>query len=79
MGLLIALLYGYVFVAGAPQFDAPAIVQSKDFSFQVQTFNSKAMGTPRNYGAILPPNYDKQPDKHYPVIFLLHGGHDDWF
>jgi poly(3-hydroxybutyrate) depolymerase len=77
LGVLVALLYGYVFVAGAPQFDPPAIVQSKDLIFQVQTFNSKAMGTTRRYGVILPPNYAKQPDRRYPVIFLLHGGHDD--
>jgi enterochelin esterase-like enzyme len=71
------VLYGYVFVAGAPQFDAPAVVQSGDLSFYVQTFNSNAMGTPRRYGIILPPNYNKYPHQHYPVIFLLHGGHDN--
>lgn len=76
-GLLVALLYWYVFAEGAPQFDPPAIVQSKDLKFQVQTFDSKAMGAPRHYGIILPPDYDKQPERHYPVIFLLHGGHDD--
>jgi enterochelin esterase-like enzyme len=25
----------------------------------------------------LPPDYDKNQESHYPVIFLLHGGHDD--
>jgi enterochelin esterase-like enzyme len=74
---LSVLLYWYVFVEGAPQFDAPAIVQSKDLSFQVQTFNSKAMGTTRRYGIILPPNYEQHPQQRYPVIFLLHGGHDN--
>ncbi|MEG4577618.1 alpha/beta hydrolase-fold protein [Microcoleus sp. N3A4] len=77
IGVLVGLIYWYVFIAGAPQFDSPAIVQSKDLSFQVETFNSKAMGTPRHYGVILPPNYEKQPQQRYPVIFLLHGGHDD--
>jgi enterochelin esterase-like enzyme len=75
--LLATLLYGYVFVAGAPQFDAPAVVQSKDLSFQVKSFNSKAMGTLRRYGVILPPNYTQHPQQRYPVIFLLHGGHDN--
>jgi enterochelin esterase-like enzyme len=77
MILWAVLLYGYVFVAGAPQFDAPDVVQSKDLSFQVQTFDSKAMGTLRRYGVILPPNYNKHPKQRYPVIFLLHGGHDN--
>jgi enterochelin esterase-like enzyme len=26
---------------------------------------------------ILPPDYASQPSKRYPVVFLLHGGHDD--
>ncbi|HEY9646716.1 MAG TPA: alpha/beta hydrolase-fold protein [Chroococcidiopsis sp.] len=77
IGFLVALLYGYIFVAGAPQLDAPAIVPSKDLSFQVETFDSQAMGIPRRYGVILPPNYEKQPQRRYPVIFLLHGGHDN--
>jgi enterochelin esterase-like enzyme len=34
------------------------------------------MGT-RQYGVILPPGYNQNPKKRYPVIFLLHGGHDD--
>jgi enterochelin esterase-like enzyme len=70
--------YWYVFVAGAPQFDAPVInTKATDLNFKVESFNSKAMGSVRQYGLILPPNYDKYPDRHYPVIFLLHGGHDD--
>jgi enterochelin esterase-like enzyme len=75
--LLAVPLYQYVFVEGAPQFDPPVIVQSRDLSFQVQTFNSSAMGTVRRYGVILPPNYERHLHQRYPVIFLLHGGHDD--
>ncbi len=75
--LLAVLLYQYVFVEGAPQFDPPAIIQSKDLSFQVQTFYSQAVGSLRRYGVILPPNYEKQPQQRYSVIFLLHGGHDN--
>lgn len=70
--------YWYVFVAGAPQLDAPQInVKGSDMTFQVESFNSKAMGEVRQYGLILPPDYEKNPEKRYPVIFLLHGGHDD--
>ncbi|NUN66855.1 esterase family protein (plasmid) [Pseudanabaena biceps] len=77
ISLLVTGLYWYVFVEGAPQLDASSIVQSKDLSFKVETFNSIAMGTSRKYGVILPPNYEKHPQQRYPVIFLLHGGHDN--
>lgn len=81
---IVALLAGagylYVFVFGAPQPDAPPI-ENKDspikLNFELQTFNSEAMGEVRQYGIILPPDYSKNPQKRYPVIFLLHGGHDD--
>jgi enterochelin esterase-like enzyme len=69
--------YWYVFIAGAPQLDPPVTnVAGSDLSFKLETFNSKTMGGVRQYGLILPPNYEKYPDKRYPVIFLLHGGHD---
>ncbi|MBD2089220.1 esterase family protein [Microcoleus sp. FACHB-1515] len=76
---LFAFAYWYVFVEGAPQLDAPAAeVQLPDgLRFQLQSFNSQAMGTQRQYGVILPPGYAQHLDRRYPVIFLLHGGHDD--
>jgi enterochelin esterase-like enzyme len=68
----------YVFVAGAPQLDPPVINEADSgMTFTLKNFSSKAMGEVRDYGLILPPNYDKFPKKRYPVIFLLHGGHDD--
>ncbi|WP_333477777.1 alpha/beta hydrolase [Allocoleopsis sp.] len=80
VALLAGAGYWYVFIAGAPQLDAPptAAKDSKiKLSFELKTFNSKAMGAVRQYGLILPPGYNKNPNKRYPVIFLLHGGHDD--
>lgn len=76
--LIIATGYWYVFIAGAPQFDPPAInVPDSGMTFSLESFQSKAMGSVRQYGLILPPDYEKNPDLRYPVIFLLHGGHDD--
>lgn len=69
--------YWYVFIAGAPQLDTPAIEEVAGLNFQVKRFYSSAMGEQRKYGVILPPGYDKHPTRHYPVIFLLHGGHGD--
>lgn len=70
--------YWYVFVADAPQLDPPKTSAiGTGMTFKLQTFNSKAMGMVREYGLILPPGYQEARDRHYPVIFLLHGGHDD--
>lgn len=67
--------YWYVFVAGAPQFDPPKAEANTGLTFQVETFPSAAMGEERRYGLVLPPDYDRQPTRRYPVIVLLHGGH----
>lgn len=77
IAILSATGYYYVFILGAPQLDPPQEEANTGLKFQLETFNSQAMGTVRNYGVILPPGYDKNPQKRYPVIFLLHGGHDD--
>lgn len=69
--------YWYVFIAGSPQLDPPQVQQYTGLKFQLETFNSKAMGQVRSYELILPPGYEHNPQKRYPVIFLLHGGHDD--
>lgn len=75
---LVGLGYWYVFIAGAPQVDPPVTsTAGTGMTFQLKTFNSKAMVSVRQYGLILPPSYDHSPNKRYPVIFLLHGGHDD--
>lgn len=62
--------------AAACKFD-PTIVPNRGMTFELKTFYSKAMGQTRTYGLVLPPGYQKQPQKSYPVIFLLHGGHGD--
>ncbi len=67
--------YWYVFVAGVPQLDPPVAEANTGLTFQVESFNSQAMGAERRYGVVLPPGYAKHPDRRYPVIILLHGGH----
>jgi enterochelin esterase-like enzyme len=84
-GFILVLVAGswYVFVAGAPQLDPPAINEANSgMSFKLESFPSKAMGSSRQYGVILPPGYKDAKDadgkdRRYPVIVLLHGGHDD--
>lgn len=51
-------------------------------SYKIETYNSQIMGANRTYGVSLPPDYEQNPKRSYPVIFLLHGGHGnatDWF
>ncbi len=78
LAILAATGYYYVFYLGAPQLDRPQEEPVTGLNFKLVTFTSQAMGgTERNYGLILPPDYEKSPKKRYPVIFLLHGGHDN--
>jgi enterochelin esterase-like enzyme len=78
VGALAIALYWYVFLAKAKQLDPPPTADtSGNLKFEVKTFQSRAMGGPRRYGIILPPHYQSHPNQQYPVIFLLHGGHDD--
>jgi enterochelin esterase-like enzyme len=74
---LLATGYWYVFIVGVPQLDPPQVEKNTGLSFELKTFNSKTMEEVRQYGLILPPDYAKNPNKRYPVIFLLHGGHGD--
>jgi S-formylglutathione hydrolase FrmB len=41
--------------------------------FEEGSFDSKALADTIHYGVYLPPSYDSSPDKHYPVIYFLHG------
>lgn len=75
--------YWYFMIADAPPIWGPHI-NTKDtkLNYRIETYNSEIMGGERTYGVSLPPGYSKNPQQHYPVIFLLHGGHGkptDWF
>ncbi|UBF25709.1 esterase family protein [Kovacikia minuta CCNUW1] len=77
--------YWYVFIDGAQQLDGPDSAMAAEkttLSYNLATYNSQVMGMPRTYGVMLPPGYSQHPHQHYPVVFLLHGGHGDptdWF
>ncbi len=62
--------------AAACQFDQ-SLTPNASVRFETKTFKSIAMNQVRSYGLILPPGYNMHPQLHYPVIFLLHGGHGD--
>lgn len=77
LGLLVASGYYYVYLAGAPQLDAQVVPVDPHLHVQLESFDSQAMGATRQYSVILPPGYAQHSHQRYPVIFLLHGGHDD--
>ena len=42
-------------------------------------FHSEILGVDKNISVILPRSYDKEPDRKYSVLYLLHGGgENDW-
>lgn len=77
--------YWYVFIDGAQQIDGPDVADAAEqtnLHYNLASYNSQAMNMQRTYGVVLPPDYAKNPKQHYPVVFLLHGGHGDptdWF
>jgi enterochelin esterase family protein len=40
-------------------------------------YDSKVTGTVRDLMVYTPPGYDREPERGYPVLYLLHGGGDD--
>jgi enterochelin esterase-like enzyme len=69
--------------ADAPQPHSSRSLNAKNnqsnstLNYQIETYTSQVLGYSHTYGVSLPPGYDQQPDRRYPVIFLLHGGHGD--
>ena len=53
------------------------LAPDRGITFETKTFYSQAMGETRRYGLVLPPDYAQNPQRLYPVILLLHGGHGD--
>lgn len=48
---------------------------------EVKTINSKILNAERQYTVYLPAGYEANPDRSYPVLYLLHGmngTHEDW-
>lgn len=41
------------------------------------TIQSKVLNAAREYTVLLPESYDREPDRKYPVLYLLHGMWDD--
>ncbi len=81
LGLITVMLGAgrwFVFVRRSTQLDPPQTNQPHTgMCFKLEVFASESMHQNRTYGLISPPGYEGNPTRHYPVIVLLHGGHDD--
>jgi enterochelin esterase-like enzyme len=75
----------YFLNSDTPQLDGPQTrikVQNSQLTYRLESYPSQIMGQNRTYAISLPPDYQENPQKRYPVIFLLHGGNGkptDWF
>lgn len=66
-----------------PSVGGPQIAPSPQMSlpYRIESYTSAVLGGDRTYAVVLPPDYARHPERRYPVIFLLHGGHGtalDW-
>jgi enterochelin esterase-like enzyme len=67
---------GMFLLRGTAAGDPPKFAANTGLSFQLKQFDSQAWER-GIYGVILPPGYAEHLQQRYPVIILLHGGHDD--
>lgn len=51
----------------------PATCRKQPGSFEAGSLETTLLRLPLNYRVYLPPCYAQQPDRHYPVLYLIHG------
>jgi enterochelin esterase-like enzyme len=59
----------------------PAAHVARVFPISVEHlyFHSNVLGVDKNFSVMLPKSYTKEPDRRYPVVYMLHGaGENDW-
>jgi S-formylglutathione hydrolase FrmB len=44
---------------------------------EFESFDSTALGTPEPYSIFLPPSFNREPNRTYPVVYFLHGLNND--
>ncbi|HEX6535307.1 MAG TPA: alpha/beta hydrolase family protein [Gemmatimonadaceae bacterium] len=68
-------------VAAALAAPRAASAQARHGSVSEQTFRSPALGVSKHFVLYLPPSYQREPSRRYPVLYYLHGlsgGEGDW-
>lgn len=59
----------------------PAAHQARVFPIPVEHlyFHSNVLNADKNFSVMLPRSYSKEPNRRYPVVYMLHGaGENDW-
>ncbi len=59
----------------------PAAHQARVFPIPVEHlyFHSEILGVDKNFSVMLPRSYSREPERRYPVVYMLHGaGENDW-
>lgn len=59
----------------------PAAHQARVFPIPVEHlyFHSNVLNVDKNFSVMLPRSYSKEPNRRYPVVYMLHGaGENDW-
>ncbi len=60
--------------------DEPAYFEARNVphgTLHKHTYDSQVTGTVRDVVVYTPPDYNREPERQYPVLYLLHGGGDD--
>jgi len=68
-------------VAPAPVAPAPPTETPAGGTLSAATFSSASLGVDKRYNIYLPAGYEANPDRRYPVLYLLHGlggDEDNW-
>ena len=59
----------------------PAAHKARVFPIPVEHlyFHSEILGVDKNFSVMLPRSYSREPERYYPVVYMLHGaGENDW-
>jgi len=76
LSVLIALVANgaaHLIPTGRTQQPQPAVAASSAAGVQYGAVQSKALGRELKYAVQLPPSYDRDPQRKYPVLYFLHG------
>lgn len=79
--LSFALALGFSAAAqeAKPQDPEKHVARVFPMPYEHMYFHSEVLDFDKNFSVLLPKSYNKQPDRKYPVVYMLHGhGENDW-
>ena len=73
MKKILILLAAALFSAGTVLAAVPLGATAQNSRIEELTIKSTILGVEKNYCVYIPDGYDSNPDRYYPVLYLLHG------